>query len=179
MSGLGGGGGPFSISSDPMKDLEAQRSRFNLEQERLMAPYQLRSTQAAAEMGEFGLQSKRSEFGEWQAGAGLRGMERQLGESQAAIGLARIGDVRSAGQRAYTMGREAEELERLRMAGEGRRLQSQMSFLPQMEALRGGIASRMAGSLGVSLPSTSQPYQSGTGYMPSWMQNYQSPSFPR
>ncbi len=105
-----------------------------------------------------------------------------LGLAQSGVDIARagIGDVGQAGQRAYTFGREAEELERLRMANEGRRLQSQMSFLPQMEALRGGIASRMAGSLGVGLPSgDNRPYSSGTGYRPSWMQNYQTPRFPR
>ena len=90
-----------------------------------------------------------------------------------------MGNPFEARQRAYTSGREQEELERLRMAEEGQRLQSQMMFQPQMEAIRGGIMGRMAGNLGVSLPSMSQPFSSGTGYTPSWMQNYQPPQFPR
>ena len=125
------------------------------------------------------------EAGEYLGGAGLRGQKQALagtqtriGQAEADIGLARIGDIRSAGQRAYTMGRETEELDRLRMATEGRRLQSQMSFLPQMEAVRGGIMSRMAGSLGVSLPQRSTAYFSGTGYKPSWMQSVPQLNFP-
>lgn len=160
--------------------LGLERGQFELGQERQMAPYQLRSQMASTGMGELGLQRGQFEFDEYKQGAGLRGMERKLGEAQTSINLAKIGDVGQAGQRAYTFGREAEELERLRMANEGRRLQSQMSFLPQMEALRGGIASRMASNLGVSLPSGgNRPYSSGTGYRPSWMQSYQTPRFPR
>lgn len=152
--------------------LDLQRSQFGLQQEKAMAPYQLGQARLGLQRGQY-------EFDEFRQGAGLRGMQRQLGEAQASIGLASIGDVRSAGQRAYTLGREAEELERLRMANEARKMQSQMSFLPQMEALRGGIASRMASSLGVSLPQGGGSYSSGTGYTPSWMRNYQTPSFPR
>jgi hypothetical protein len=90
-----------------------------------------------------------------------------------------MGNPTQARQRSYTLGREAEELGRLKMAEEGSRLQSQMAFQPQMDALRGGIMGRMAGRLGVQLPQMGQSYQSGTGYTPSWMQSYQPPQFPR
>lgn len=110
-----------------------------------------------------------------------------IGIAQSQIGLRSIGNVQAAGMRAYTLGREAEELERLRMASEGRRLQSEMAFQPQMEALRSGIMGRMAGQLGISMPAQASPYQSrsgytpswGTGYTPSWAQNFQTPQFPR
>jgi hypothetical protein len=71
---------------------------------------------------------------------------------------------------------EASELERLRMAAEGSRLQSQMRFQPQMDAIRQGIMGRMAGRLGASMVPPTQPYSSGSGYTPSWMQNTQRPS---
>ena len=157
--------------------LEAGQFRFG--QERQMAPFQLRSAAAGAGMGELGLERGRYEFGEFKAGEGLRAAERGLGEAQTRIGMAAIGDVRQAGQRAYTLGREREELERLSMASQAQRMQSQMKFMPQMEALRGGIMGRMAGKLGVALPNQGRTYESGTGYTPSWMQSYQAPSFPR
>jgi hypothetical protein len=116
-----------------------------------------------------GFEQKRMQFGEFQAGAGQRAAERGLGEAQARIGLAGLGDIGQAGQRAYRMGREREDFERLKMAQEGQMLRSQMSSLPQMEAIRGGIMSRMAGRLGVALPPAGQ----------SWMQSMNAPQFPR
>ena len=83
-----------------------------------------------------------------------------------------------AGQRALTFQRESEELERLKMASEGQRLQSQMAFQPQMDAIRGGIMGRMGGSLGVGMPKGPNPYSTGSGYTPSWMRSYQVPQFP-
>jgi hypothetical protein len=83
-----------------------------------------------------------------------------------------------AGQRALTFQRESEELERLKMASEGQRLQSQMAFQPQMDAIRGGIMGRMGGSLGVGMPKLQASYSTGTGYTPSWMRSYQVPQFP-
>jgi hypothetical protein len=91
-------------------------------------------------------------------------------------GLIGYGD--AAQERARVLQREQEELERARITSEGQRLESQMRLAPQMEAIRGGIMQRMAGNLGVNLPSQSQPYSSGSGYTPSWMQSYQSPQFP-
>lgn len=90
----------------------------------------------------------------------------------------KMGDPTQAGQRAYTLGREEDELGRLRMASEGQRLQSQMAFQPQMDAIRGGIMGRMAGNLGVGMSKPQTSYSSGTGYTPSWMRSYQVPQFP-
>ena len=90
-----------------------------------------------------------------------------------------MGNPTQARQRSYTLGRETEELGRIRMAEEGSRLQNQMALQPQMDALRGGIMGRMAGNLGVNLPQMGGSYSSGTDYKPSWMQNYQVPQFPR
>jgi hypothetical protein len=144
-----------------------------------MAPLQLKQTQLGLDRGT-------SEFREYEAGAGQRAAERGLGTAraglgtaQAQIGLAAIGDVGQAGQRAYTFGREQDEFNRLKMASEARRAQSQMAFQPQMDALRGGIMGRMAGRLGVNLPQMGPSYQSGTGYTPSWMQSTNSPQFPQ
>jgi hypothetical protein len=110
----------------------------------------------------------------------LKERQIELDLAKTKIGMAAIGDIGQAGQRAYTLGREQEELERLKMAAEGSRYQSQMRFMPQMEALRGGIMGRMAGQLGMNLPKfDGQPYSSGTGYTPSWAQSYQVPKFPR
>jgi len=110
----------------------------------------------------------------------LKERQIELDLAKTNIGMAAIGDIGQAGQRAYTLGREQEELERLRMAAEGSRYQSQMRFMPQMEALRGGIMGRMAGQLGMNLPKfNGRPYSSGTGYTPSWAQSYQIPKFPR
>ena len=106
----------------------------------------------------------------------------QLGrqsQRQSQFEAAAMGDPTLAGQRAYTFGRDEDELNRLRMASEGRRLQNQMAFQPQMDAIRGGIMGRMAGNLGVNLPQMGGSYSSGTDYKPSWMQNYQVPKFPR
>jgi hypothetical protein len=114
--------------------LGLESGQFQLGQARAMAPFQLRSAAAGAGLGELGLERGRYEFGEFQAGAGQRAAERQLGEAQA---------------------------------------RSQFGFLPQMEALRGGVAQRMAGRLGVSLP----PPASSGGQ--SWMNSYQTPLFPR
>jgi hypothetical protein len=159
------------------RQAEASRRRDRLEEEKELLPM---------EMSRLQLSRGREEFKEFQAGAGQRSAERGFGEEQALFGMAQaqvgraaIGNVQQAGQRAYTMGRETEELERLRMASQGQRLQSQMAFQPQMDALRGGIMGRMAGRLGVQLPQMGQSYESGTGYTPSWMQSYQSPQFPR
>jgi len=59
-----------------------------------------------------------------------------------------------------------------------RKLQSEFSALPQMEALRGGIMSRMAGSLGIVLPKPAQQNQNATSYAPSWMRSSNVPQFP-
>lgn len=179
-----------------MSELGLERGKFGLEQERAIAPYELgqartglirsqfefgqRREMAPIEMdvARLGLERGRSELDEYRAEAGLRGMRRQLEGAQTSIGLARIGDIGRAGQRAYTFGQEEEELGRLRMAAEARRLQGQMSFQPQMEAIRSGIMGRMARNLGVGLPRLANQYSSGTGYTPSWVQNYRSPQFP-
>ncbi len=161
---------PFQMSQ---AGLGLETGQFNLQQARAMAPYQQREA-------ELGIERGRYEFGEYQQGAGQRAAERGFGEAQARIGMAALGDIGQAGQRAYTLGREQEELERLKMAAEGSRYQSQMRFMPQMEALRGGIMGRMAGQLGMNLPKfNGRPYSSGTGYTPSWAQSYQIPKFPR
>ena len=59
-----------------------------------------------------------------------------------------------------------------------KQLDELMAFQPQMDSISGGIMSRMGGNLGVSLPKSSSPYSSGTGYNPSWMRSYQTPQFP-
>jgi len=118
----------------------------------------LASSLASQEMGLLPLraQQERMQIGEFISSAGLRQAEREAA-------LARMG------------------FERLKMQSEGRRIQSEMAFMPQMEAIRGGIMRRMAGSLGVNLP----PQSIGGGYSgsyspsSSWMQNYQVPQFPR
>jgi len=108
-----------------------------------------------------------------------RAKQEQLGR-QRQFETASMGDPTQAGKRAYEMGLRTEELERLRMASEQQKLQSQMAFQPQMEAIRGGIMSRMAGNLGVTLPPPSMGgYSSSYSPSSSWMQNYQVPQFPR
>jgi hypothetical protein len=89
-----------------------------------------------------------------------------------------MGDPLAAGQRAYTFGREEDELNRLRMAAEGIKLQSQMAYQPQFDTLRSTIMGRMGEQFGVSMPKPQTPYSSGTGYNPSWMRSYQTPQFP-
>jgi len=149
---------------------------------------QLASEQTRQSLGLLPLQTQqqRQQIGEYLGGAGLRsqqqalaGTQTRLGQAQADVSLAGIGDITAAGRRAYTLGREEEELSRLRMASEGRRLQGQMSLQPQMQTIQGGIMNRMASRLGVSLPAMGGAYSSGTGYTPSWMQSLQSPQFPR
>ena len=81
--------------------------------------------------------------------------------------------------RQYQMGRESEELERMKISAEKSKLQSQMAFQPQMDAIRSGIMSRMGGNFGANMPKSSSSYGRGTSYTPSWMQNYKTPSFPR
>jgi hypothetical protein len=164
----------------------AEQAGFDLYRSKEMFPLEKQQAEIGVQRSglglkeaELGLQRGRAEFGEFQAGAGLRGMQRQIGEAESSIGLARIGNVAAAGQRAYTMGREEEELSRLRMAGEGRRIQSQMAFQPQMDAIRGSIIGKMARRLGTNLPQMGGSYSSGTDYKPSWMQNNQAPQFPR
>lgn len=111
--------------------------------------------------------------------AAPRAMPIQFTPQRTGISLTPFGGQQNEFQRAYAFGREEEELGRLRMAAEGRRLQSQMAAQPQMEAIRSGIMGRMAGRLGVSVPSGGpQPYSSGTGYTPSWSPNYRPPQFP-
>jgi hypothetical protein len=75
--------------------------------------------------------------------------ERAFREAQANIGLAGLGDVAEAGKRAYTVGRETEEFNRLKMAAEGQKYKSQMAFQPQMDIIRGNILERMSGQLGL------------------------------
>lgn len=104
--------------------------------------------------------------------------EGRFGESQSFLGMYGMGlrneDLRNPyrmqstlqreGERAYSFGREKEELERLNMAAQAQNLKSQMRFMPQMDAVRAGILSRMGGgSVGMGAP-----YSSGTGYTPSW-----------
>lgn len=167
----------FQTSYNPWSFQMGGRQRPSFE-DQLMSS-RLAQENLSTQRGGLEMQRSGLEFGEFQAGAGLRDLERQLGTARSQIGLAEIGDVGQAGQRAYSLGREREEFERLKMATEGRRLQSQFSMQPQMEALRGGIMRRMAGSLGVGLPAADTAYTSRTGYTPSWMQNYQPPQFPR
>lgn len=168
--------------------LESGRFRFGQEQQ--MAPFQVRSAAASAGMGELGLERGQYEFGEFRQGAGLRAAERGLGEAQARVGLAAIGDVNEAGLRAYSLGLERENLERANIVAQRARAESEARYLPQMEAIRGGLMSRMAGMLGVRPPQVSpqaSPTRStmypavgpSTPRMPSWMQSYQTPSFPR
>jgi hypothetical protein len=90
----------------------------------------------------------------------------------------KMGDPTQAGQRAYTFGREEDELNRLRMAAEGMKLQSQMAYQPQFDSLRSTMMDRMGKRFGVSMPKPQTPYSSGTGYTPSWMRSYQVPQFP-
>ena len=171
-------GGPRNQRDFLARQQEVQQRRAAFAEEKELLP---------TDTARLQLLRGQEEFKEFQAGAGQRAAERGLGEAQAQIGLAAIGDVQQAGQRAYTLGRETEELERLRMASQGQRFQSQMAFQPQMDALRGGIMGRMAGRLGVQLPQMGQSYESGTNvglrrserYTPSWMQSYQPPQFPR
>ena len=115
------------------------------------------------------------ELGELQKGGAQRAAERRLGESQSLLGMygmgldprrrrTDFGALQREGERAYSFGREKEELERLNMAAQAQKLQSQMRFMPQMDAVRAGILSRMGGgSVGMGAP-----YSSGTGYTPSW-----------
>jgi hypothetical protein len=138
-----------------------------------------RQRRQTLQSSDFDFQRKSLETQEFMGGAGFRQSQQALAQANTNIGLAAIGNVGQAGQRAYTFGREEDELGRLRMASEGQRLQSQMAFQPQMDAIRGGIMSRMGGNLGVSLPQMGQSYQSGTGYTPSWMQSINTPQFPR
>jgi hypothetical protein len=106
------------------------------------------------------------------------GRQYEFDKSKMEFDKLKMGDLTQAGQRAYTLGREEDELGRLRMAAEGIRLQSQMAFQPQMDAIRGGIMGRMAGNLGVGMSKPQTSYSSGTGYTPSWMRSYQVPQFP-
>jgi len=141
------------------------------------------------------------ELGELKKGEGLRASERNLGQIQSSIGLSSFGfnplaspssqklqmqsiaskegeRARQERERAYSFNLEKQELDRLSMASQAGRLQSQMSVLPQFEAIRGGIMGRMASNLGVSLPNQAQPYSSGTGYTPSWSTIGRAPTFP-
>lgn len=104
---------------------------------------------------------------------------REFQQSLEQSGKARMGDPTQAKQRAYSLEREMEEFDRLKREADARRMQSQMAFQPQMEAIRSGIMGRMAGQLGVNLPQSSQQVSTGAGYTPSWMRSYQTPSFPR
>jgi hypothetical protein len=121
---------------------------------------------------------KRIEQQEFMGGAGLRKSQQALTQAGMDISRAGIGDVRDAGQRAYTFGREEDELNRLRMAAEGIKLQSQMAYQPQFDTLRSTMMGRMGQRFGVSMPKPQTPYSSGTGYNPSWMRSYQTPQFP-
>ena len=104
---------------------------------------------------------------------------------------------------------QEDELRNLDLQFKKSQIQSKMAFQPQMEAIRGGIMSRMAGRLGIGSPTSSMggrhygssPSLGGgsfsnlgmgsiptfgsstsgstSGYVPLWMQNYQVPQFPR
>jgi hypothetical protein len=138
---------------------------------------------------------------ELKRGEGLRSTERNLGQIQTSTGLRSFGfnefapestfksqiqsiaekegeRARQERERAYSFNLEKQELDRLSMASQAGRLQSQMSVLPQFEAIRGGIMGRMASNLGVNLPNQAQPYSSGTGYTPSWSTFGRAPTFP-
>jgi hypothetical protein len=195
-----------------------QQAMLGMEQARMglrMLPLQEETQRKQAEVQKMGA-------AEYLGGAGLRGQQQELSGLQTTRNINRTGfesqfDPSSSDWfrespevtklRQYQMGRESEDLDRLRMQEESQRLQSQMSFRPQMDAMRGGMMSRMAGRLGVQLPQMGgagrglgsgfpqqmgtmggaggpQPSQSfqggGRGMMPSsWMQSYQSPQFPR
>jgi hypothetical protein len=125
------------------------------------------------------LNKKKAEQEEFFKGAGLRKSQQAFNQAGADIGLAAIGDVKDAGQRAYTLGREEDELNRLRMAAEGMKLQSQMAYQPQFDSLRSTMMDRMGQRFGASMPKPQTPYSSGTGYAPSWMRSYQAPQFPK
>ena len=105
-------------------------------------------------------------------------MPPQMAPQPLGSSLAAFGGRQNELQRAYSFGRDEEELGRLRMAAEARKLQGQMAFQPQMEAIRGKVMRGMAGRMGTMLPQSQQPYSSGTGYTPSWSPNYQPPRFP-
>jgi hypothetical protein len=89
-----------------------------------------------------------------------------------------------------------EYLDRLRGVSQAESIQSQRAFRPQMDALRGGVMAKMAQNLGVALPqyqagtkfpmaAMNQPapqFKGGTQFpvaQPPWMQEFQSPQFPR
>jgi len=106
------------------------------------------------------------------------GRQYEFDKSKMEFDKLKMGDPTQAGQRAYTLGLEEDEMARLRMASERQRLQSQMAFQPQMDAIRGGIMSRIGRNFGVGMPKPQTSYSSGTGYTPSWMRSYQVPQFP-
>ena len=77
------------------------------------------------------------------------------------------------------MTKDLEAFGRLQMASEAQKLQSEMSFIPQMNAIRGGFMRRTASNLGITLPASQSSFSSDNGYTPSWMRSYQTPQFPQ
>lgn len=164
---------------------EQQEFREYFQQRPLRAQQaELVGAQTRQALGLLPLQERRMRMEEEEliGGAGLRaqqaelaGRQARLGMAEAEFGLAQLGDPTEAGRRAFQLSREAEEFQRMKQAADAARMRSEMAFMPQLEAIRGGIAGRMAGRLGINLPQPSQQYSS----TPSWMQNYQPPQFPR
>lgn len=189
-----GGGSAYGVSSDPMKNLEAQRARQEFSEWQGFAPFrqqqaQLSGLQAQQQMRlmPLGERQQRMQMEEYFGGAGLRGQQQELAglETGRSIGRTKFESQYDPSSsdwfrerpeatklRQYQMGREAEDLERMRMGAEKSKLQSQMSAQPYMDKIRQGIMSSMGGRFG--LPSMASTQQS-----PSWMRSYQTPSFPR
>jgi hypothetical protein len=130
--------------------------------------------------------TSRMQAEEYLGGAGLRGQQQELTGLQTTRDIGRTKfesqydpstsdwfreRPEATKLRQYQMGRQAEDLERMKMQQESQRLQSQMQFQPMMDRIRSGIMGSMGARFGGSMPSTQS--------QPSWMQSYQSPSFPR
>jgi hypothetical protein len=189
-----GGGSAYGVSSDPMRGLEYQRAQEEFNEFQGARP--LRMQQQAFALGQAGMglrmlpfqeRASRMQAEEYFGGAGLRGQQQELAglETGRSIGRTKFESQYDPSSsdwfrerpeatklRQYQMGREAEDLERMKMGAEKSKLQSQMSAQPYMDKIRQGIMSSMGGRFG--LPSMASTQQS-----PSWMRSYQTPSFPR
>jgi hypothetical protein len=154
---------------------EQQRASADAEAARQQAAIQrgIEMENLGIQQGQLGLESGRFRLGQEQAMSPF-----QLRSAEAGAGLSELGLRREEyefGEFQAGAGQRAAE----RQFAEAK-TKSQLSFLPQMEAIRGGIMGRMAGQLGVNLPQ--QPsllsIRNPSEYRP-WMQSYQTPQFPR
>jgi len=141
-----------------------ESSRFQLGQERAMAPFQLRSTAAAAGMGELGLERGQYEFGEIKAGAGQRAAEREFAEARARSQMAALPQMDAL--RGGIMGR---------MAGRLGVSLPQQTKSPEAS----GAPSYMWNSMQSGLERSGGRSTTPQFTPPSWMNSYQSPQFPR